>query len=67
MFNKADWPKILQTPSTGPPAQEPFTKNHVLEEVSKIDFSKPPPNLKPWVASAANLEAINKSIITRHG
>ena len=38
-----------------------------FQEVSKIDFSKPPPIIQPnsWTATSKQLESINKSIITR--
>ena len=37
----------------------------VFKTVSSIDFTKPPPNFKPWSASKTDLEAINNAINTK--
>ena len=66
------------TITTGPPTEKPFTGFHSQEipqkknlfaegdwsdmDIAKIDFTKPPPNIKPWSASKEELAKINQSI-----
>ena len=44
-------------PKKGRPRKQPD-----LPEVSQIDFTQPPPNLKPWSASQIDLQQLNHSI-----
>jgi hypothetical protein len=73
MFDKADWPKILDIPPNSRPKRStrnpaPVYKDSATEIsaiISAIDFTQPPPSVRPWSATMEDIANLNHQINVR--